>query len=345
MAIKAYLFSGGREEWDAYVTQHPNATFFHQYAWMQMIQQVYGGDPYYLAATRNDALVGVLPLMLRRVMGDGKVLVSVPFADEGGVLADNPEAEQALLGEAGQLARKVGAAYVELRQLKPIDSPELLCDTSRVIPRMPLPESVDELWQSLTAKMRNTVRRAQRENLTASIGGLEMVPLLYDVYVRHARDLGSPMHSRRFFECVMATFGTAAQAILVTKGSQHVAAALVVLFGATATLLCAGWIKHYQAVYPNNLLYWQLFEMAIRQGCRTVDLGRSPRESGVFHFKKQWGAEEHQLYRQMLPVAQRPTLADRRESRAYKAFRVLWRRMPLGLARVLGPPLFSRLPI
>lgn len=345
MALEVSLFHGSTEEWDTYVRQHPSATFFHQYAWMQMVQQVYGGQPYYLVARESGKLVGVLPLMLRRVIGAGKVLVSAPFADEGGVVADNPEAELALLSEVGQLAREIGAAYVDLRQLKPIDSPELFCDTSRVILRVPLPNDVEEFWHRLTAKMRNTVRRPQREGLTSVTGGAELVPSLYQVYVRHARDLGSPMHSPRFFDGLFEAFQLATRVIVVAKEGQPAAAALVVFFGGVATLLCASWVKRYQAYYPNNLLYWQLFELSIASGCNVVDLGRSPRGSGAFHFKKQWGAEEHQLYRQLLPVFRIPSLAERRESYAYRTFRLIWRRMPLGLARVLGPQLFSRLPL
>ena len=96
---------------------------------------------------------------------------------------------------------------------------------------------------------------------------------------------------------------------------------------------------------PNNLLYWEVFKTAIERGCNMVDFGRSPKNSGSYKFKKQWGMEDWQLYRMILPIRRAPSLEERRESRAYKVFAAVWRRVPLPVAKKVGPWLFKRLPL
>jgi len=343
--MRTGIFTGLRDEWDAYVREHPQATFAHQYEWLQMVHRVYGGRPYYLAAWENGRLVGVLPLMLRRLIGAGRVLTSIPFSDEGGVCASSGEAEQALVSLAGQLARELGAEHVELRQMQPLHLPDLACDKSRAILRMPLPAESEHLWQSLSVNMRKKVRRARRDGLTCQVGDAGFLRAFYGVYAQNMRDLGSPMHSLRFFEDLFEAFPEAAVAVHVKRGDQVAGAAVAIQFRDVLTVLCAHSLRALQKLFPNNLLYWKIFELAIERGCSLADFGRSPRGTGIYEFKKHWGMEECQLYRYILPVRGRPHLTDMRDSLAHRAFAFVWRRIPVGLAKTLGPPIFSRLPI
>ena len=96
---------------------------------------------------------------------------------------------------------------------------------------------------------------------------------------------------------------------------------------------------------PNNLLYWQLMKLAMAQGCRTFDFGRSARDSGTYRFKLQWGAEELPLHYSFLPVRRTPELGEKREGALYRVFSKVWPRTPLWIARSVGPKLFARLPL
>jgi len=94
--------------------------------------------------------------------------------------------------------------------------------------------------------------------------------------------------------------------------------------------------RHFDAC-PNNLLYWDAIRFAIAGGARHFDFGRSQPGSGTFHFKEQYGARPRALaYQYALGRAARvPTLADQKSSLdlAVRA----WRRLPLPLARMIGP--------
>lgn len=345
MPVEAKAFTGRPEEWDGFVQDHPEATFFHQHGWLQLIRDVYGGTPHYLAARDQGQIAGILPLLRRRLMGCGPILVSVPYADEGGLCATTAEGERALLTAADALGRETGANYVELRQLDRSPQDDLPSDNTRVILRMPLPPSVEELQRSLSSNMRKKVRRAGRDGLSAHDGGREGVRPFYHVYVRNMRDLGSPMHSLRFFEALFDRFPEAVLTVLIKRGEAVAGAAVAVQFRDVLTVLCAHSLRSYHKLFPNNLLYWRLFEVAIERGCTVADFGRSPRGSGIYEFKKLWGMEDHQLCCSILPLRRTPKLGERRDSVAYRIFSRIWQGVPIPVARVIGPAVFARLPL
>jgi len=345
MPTRSELLTGRPEEWDAFLHHHPRATFFHQHAWLQLVRAVYGGTPYYLVAREGGEIVGVLPLMLRRLIGCGRVLVSVPFADEGGLCTTGPESERALLGAADCLGREVEANYVELRQLDHAPEGDLPSDNTRVVLRMPLPASVEALQQSLSSNMRKKVRRAGRDGLCTHDGGGEGVKPFHRVYVQNMRDLGSPMHALRFFEALFETFPKSALTVLVKHGEAIAGAAVAVQFRDVLTVLCAHSLRSYHKLFPNNLLYWRLFEVAIERGCTTADFGRSPQGSGIYEFKKLWGMQDHPLHYCIIPLRSAPHLHERRDSLSYRIFSRIWQRTPVPVARALGPAIFSRLPL
>lgn len=346
MSVHVKLFDGSSRDWDAFVGSHPEGTFFHQYGWLQLVREVYGGEPFYLAAYDGEGLVGVLPLMRRWVIGPGRRLVSVPFADEGGLLVTSPDAEAALLEAAASLGRDEKVSYVELRQMRQLTAQGPVCDTSRVVMRMPIPDGgADALWDGFSKNMRKKIRRAGRDGLVASEGGAEDIPEFYRVYCRNMRDLGSPMHRRGFFEAIGPRFPGQTRVAVVRSKGETAGAAFAVVFGRTMTVLCAHSLRAYHSSMPNNLVYWQLFQMCAEQGLSTADFGRSPRGTGIYEFKKLWGMEEFQVYDSFLPVRGAAPSGERRESAAYAVFSRIWRLTPTGIAAAVGPQVFSRIPL
>ena len=95
-----------------------------------MIEKTYNHDTYYLMATiaqpadlspqspalsPQHSIVGILPLVHMRHFLFGNKLVSIPFFDMGGILADNEQASSALLNEAKAIGRKLKVESIELR--------------------------------------------------------------------------------------------------------------------------------------------------------------------------------------------------------------------------------------
>jgi hypothetical protein len=80
--------AAGTAACEAYVNAQPSATAYHRPGWLRVIERAFGHQSTYLAATRDEAVVGVLPLVVMSSRLFGRFAVSVPFVNYGGVLAD-----------------------------------------------------------------------------------------------------------------------------------------------------------------------------------------------------------------------------------------------------------------
>jgi hypothetical protein len=93
-----------------------------------------------------------------------------------------------------------------------------------------------------------------------------------------------------------------------------------------------------RSVGGNDFMYWEIMERARQRGCRVFDYGRSKRGTGAFDFKRFWGFEPEPLhYEYFLVKAQEmPNLSPTNPK--YETMIRLWRRLPLVVTQVLGPP-------
>jgi FemAB-related protein (PEP-CTERM system-associated) len=345
--ISVREFSEDPATWDRWIEETPGARFCHQYEWLQLVRDVYGGDPHYLAAYRDVEIVGVMPVMLRSVIGEGRVLYATPFVDEGGCCAEDPEVEAQLVEAAVRLGEDLGAAYLEVRQrTAPVG--DAVADQSRVNMEMELPDDPDVLWDEFKGKVRNQVRKAGKSGLTAHLTDDVHAAIgdeFYPIYCENTRDLGSPMHAERFFHEFVEHFPEAGVIVSVREGDTAAGSAFAVRWGDRFAVPWAASLRRYFSMCPNNLLYWELMRTAIDSGCRVFDFGRSPKDSGTYYFKKQWGAEPVQLHYARYSHSGPLEVGEKREGAAYRLFTSVWRHMPLPIARRLGPGIFARLPI
>lgn len=330
--------------WDRFVEQHERATVGHLGAWRRIVEDGYGHETFGLVAREEGEVVGLLPLVSIRSRIFGRRLVSMPFLDYGGIVArPGSAAESKLLAAALDLGRSVGAHSVGLRQfhdggIAPTTSGD------RVTMLLPL-TSEDEVWRSLPSERRNRVRKGERSGLTPHWGGAELLGDFYGVFAENMRDLGSPVHDRRFFARMVAALPAVARVLVVRDRAGRAVGSAVCLFFRDAIMV--PWVSSLReafALCPNFTLYWEVIRAGCREGYRTLDLGRSFRSAGTFEFKRQWGARPHPLpwvFVDLVPGA--APAVDRDASRYRRAIDV-WKRLPLPVANALGPWLRRQVP-
>ena len=331
------------EEWDTYVDGNPDATGYHTWRWRTVFEQAFGHTTRYLAARRNGAVVGVLPLVLFRSPLFGRFVVSLPFVNYGGVVADDAAAADALLAEAERLGREAGAAHLELRhQRRQFD--RLAVKAHKVSMLLRLARTADAAWAVMDRKVRNQIRKAEKSGLTASVGGAECLDDFYRIFATNMRDLGTPVYPRAFFEQVLEAYGGEAKIVVVSKDGTAVAAGMTVPFRKAIEVPWASSLGQFRSMCPNHLLYWSVIQQAIAQGFDVLDFGRSTPGEGTFQFKQQWGAEPLPLYWEY-GLFRGATLPD--QSPKNPKFRMaieMWKRCPLWLTNVLGPRIVRGIP-
>jgi FemAB-related protein (PEP-CTERM system-associated) len=328
-----------RDVWDAYVLAHPDADHYHLSGWGRSIEMVYGYKALYLSAWNGPVIVGVLPIIVMGGALTRKSLVSMPFLDYGGICADNSETVQ-FLYEAIQkeiIGRR--GFLMDFRHRKEKSIP-LEKHGDKVSMVLKLPGDSSEMWKRCGAKLRNQIRKAEKEQLQARWIDIEGLKDFYDVYTFNMRDLGSPPHSCGFFRQILTEFSDA-QLLLIQHGSKIVGGGLCLTFKDTMLVPWASSLRPYFHLCPNNLLYWEAIRTACDKGLAHFDFGRSSKGSGTYQFKKQWGAVEEVLHWQSnMPGG---SLVDQSGNHTLELVVKVWKTLPVNITRFIGPTLRRRL--
>ena len=326
----------GKDRWSGLVAKTEHANLAHAPEWFGAIQNAYGHTPLYLQAEDVDGQLAVLPAFLVRSRIFGTVVASMPFLDGGGPCGTAGDLANLAVHSLIEEATRLGAGSVELRSTVEIDLPvPALKDKVNLV--RPLPGDAGELWGRLDARVRNQVRKAERSGLSVEFGHGETLDAFYDVFAVNMRDLGSPVHARAFFTSILEAFGDRARVGLVRKGPTVIGGLVALAFKDTLIVPWASSLHQYLALCPNVLLYWETLAAACREGFARFDFGRSSRDSGTYRFKRQWGAHEVPLYCYQVPIrrggGRSLSPADSRGARLV----ALWRRLPVGVTRWVGP--------
>jgi serine/alanine adding enzyme len=329
--------------WGEYLTRSPQASLYHDPAWAGLIHSCFGHRTFFLAAQNKGALRGILPLVYLKSRIFGKALVSMPYFNYGGLLADDDGAVTELIASAVELKRELGADYIELRQSATLRG-NLPVKSHKVIMLLPLPSDPEALWQGFKSKLRNQIRTPEKAGATFHWGGRELLDEFYAVFAENMRDLGTPVYSKRFFKAILETFPKHSYIALVRLNGGPVAAGFLLGFRNKLEIPWASSLRRYNRASPNMLLYSGVLRQAILEGFQIFDFGRSTLDSGTYRFKQQWGAAPSPTY-WYYPGQNQDKLPEHNPEtgRFYWATQV-WKRLPLALTNRVGPGIVKNIP-
>jgi hypothetical protein len=166
--------------------------------WMRAVCGGLRHEPYLLEARQGQRLIGVLPLALVRSVLFGRFLVSLPYVNSAGVIAEDSASATRLIDRAVALADDLNVRYLELRhELQHAHDALTHGLSDKVHMRLPLPATADDLWKQLHSKVRNQIRKAQSHGMTIHWGREELLNGFYAVFSRNMRDLGTPVYGAR----------------------------------------------------------------------------------------------------------------------------------------------------
>ncbi len=328
--------------WEEYLHRREDATIYHDPRWGRVMQRAYGNLPFYLTASRRQRVVGILQLVAQKSLLFGSHMCSLPYFDAAGILADDEAARDALLRQVRQMMSVCRSDWAELRQLGQMGS-SLPVRTDKVTMWLDLPAGADAMWNALKTKVRTKVRKAQKADLSVQHGAGELLGDFVAVYARTMRDLGSPPHSAGFFRRILEAFGQAVRIFVVRSGRAPLAAAFTLTDRGAFRVPWSGSDRRFRRLGANRLLYWTMLAHAAEAGAPRFDFGRSTRGSGTYQFKREWGAQEVPLYWHYLLPEGRELPQLRPDSRKYRLLVSCWKRLPVALARLLGPRLIRKL--
>jgi FemAB-related protein (PEP-CTERM system-associated) len=327
-----------------FLARFEQSTLYHDYLWMDIIKETFGHDYYYLICEDvNNSIVGVLPLVHMKSIIFGNFMVSVPYFNYGGVCAENTDIREMLVRSGIEIARKVGASHIELRQQEPLGN-GMPVKTKKVSMRLPLVRDPEELMNSFPSKLRSQIRGTIKRDLNAHIGKHDELENFYKIFSINMKELGTPVYPKIFFKKILDKFYEKAWIVTIYLQNVPMASGFLIAYKDIMEIPWASSIKKFNRLSPNMLLYWSCLEFACENGYSVFDFGRSTFGESTYKFKQQWGATPFQLnwHYWMRDGDQLPEISPA-NSRYQLAIKI-WKRLPLPVTRIVGPRIVKNIP-
>ncbi|WP_157368878.1 FemAB family XrtA/PEP-CTERM system-associated protein [Zavarzinella formosa] len=311
--------------------------------WMYVLKEGLGHVPYALEAVDGGRTVGYLPLVFVRSTLFGRFLVSLPYLNTGGVIADTDDAKADLISQAVELGNRLRTRHVELRHEVPVTHASLNGTRgSKVHMRLELPSFPGPLWESFPAKVRNQVRKGEKSGLTTHWGTFDLLPEFYQVFSTNMRDLGTPVYSQNLFRSMLRHFRGHAELCVLRHEGIAVSGAVLVHGKGITEVPSASTLRSANNLSANMLMYWNLLDRTVQRGQSVFDFGRATKDGNTYKFKKQWGAVESPAVWQYALHGAAANL--RTDNPTYAKIIKLWQRLPVPVTRMIGPAIVRGIP-
>lgn len=321
--------------WDEFVLGCADATFFHRAGWQHVLRDVFGHEGHFLYAEEGGRIRGVLPLAHMKSLVFGSSLVGLPFAVYGGVAAADEAAAAALEAEADRLARRLGVSHLELRHVRERHGDWPTQDLY-VTFRKEILAGEEANMLAIPRKQRAMVRKGIKHGLSSALDADvgRFFPLYADNMHRH----GTPALPRRYFERLLAEFGSDCEVLTVADAQGRALSSVLSFYFRDEVLpYYAGDDESARELAGNDFKYWELMRRACARGLKVFDYGRSKRGTGSFSFKKNWGFEPQPLHYEFRLYKRDAVPQNNPSNPKYRLFIAAWRRMPAPVATFLGP--------
>ncbi len=331
------------ERWDHFVLAHPAGTFFHQMAWKRVVEKTFDHQAHYVYGERDGQIVAVAPVFVVSNWMVGRCMVSSPLASYGGICAEDPEAEKALLEFLKGQAQELQVDYLELRNPAGGTLPGFVPNPRYSSFSMVLSKDPEAVLKGLPKDIRYMIRKAEKADLHVRRGP-ELLDEFYRLFAINMRRLGTPVFPRALFVNLLEEFGKQIDVLVVYAGSEPVASAVSFLFRDTMHPYYIGGLPVARDLAANNFLWWELMKFASQSGMNTFDFGRSKKGTGAYAFKKKWNPRITDLDYQVFLVKRKIAPNFSPANPKFEVATQVWSRLPLWLTNKLGPRVVRWIP-
>ncbi|MBI2193196.1 MAG: peptidoglycan bridge formation glycyltransferase FemA/FemB family protein [Planctomycetes bacterium] len=287
--------------YDEFVRSRPSGLFYYSFKFKEFVRALLGCGAEYLLAEEGGRIRGVLPMMYHE-RGGGRVYNSLPyFGSHGGILADGAEAYEALAAAYGKAALASGtlsstviANPLEGGRVTGIPGNHTDSRIGQLTSLAFQSDPVEEILARSDSSTRRNVRKAEREGVTVQLdpGCLEE---LGRIHRDNMQAIGGTAKNESFFRQVPAFFepGKDFDLYVARREGAMVAGLLVFYFNRVVEYYTPAIVEEYRPLQPLSLIVIQAMAEAASKDFTWWNWGGTrPGQTGVYRFKKKWGAVE-----------------------------------------------------
>lgn len=299
-----------RERWDEAVARLPHAHVLQSYEWGEFKSR-HGWTAFRLLfMAAGQAVAGASALLRRLPCGPWGVM----YVPRGPALDyDDEELLATVLGRLEDLAREQRAIFVKI-------DPDVVADRTDVRETLlnrgwrpsqeqiqfrntvllDLLRSEEELLKAMKSKTRYNLRLAQRRGVEVHLGGVEDLPLFYEMYTTTSERDDFIIRPFPYYADAWGAFVEQGQAqlFLARYGGEALAGLILFHFGDGAWYMYGASTGKHRNLMPNHLLQWEAVRWAKARGCSFYDMWGAPDVLddtdpmwGVYRFKSGFGGE------------------------------------------------------
>lgn len=340
------LSENDRPKWNQYVEDHPDGTFFHLYGWGEVIKSTYGYESIYLVARVGERVVGLALFVDVKAPLLGRSLISTAFTVGGGPIGDDQSVVDALGSAIVQFGEERNVQYVEARTNNLMLDDWHLKSGKHAEFSIDIPEGLDVHLKLVPRKRRADLRKALA---MGEAGELQLryeddIESFYDLYSRSLRRLGTPVMPKRFLTELLRVFGNQLDISFVDHRGVCVAGLFSFHFKDRALPYYVGMAPGSRECRAHDFIYWSAMRRAISLGHPVFDFGRSKIDSGSYQYKKLWGAVPQPVSYQCKLIRAVETPDVNPNNPKFRYFSQVWKKLPLPVAKVVGPILAPNFP-
>ncbi len=306
------------DDYERFLLSHPDALVYYSLRFRNLLMDVLHCRPCYAIAVENRSVSGVLPLMGSEGRY-GTVLNSLPyFGSNGGILAQNETAREALDEWYQQMVAQtsVAASTVVANPLGPDRVPvvhDLVSERAGHVTyfgdsRVESPDR--QVWAAIDSSARRNVKKAWQHSVAVTTENDN----LNDLAMLHRKSMaltGAPAKDESFFEALPTHFRPGLDyAIYVARiEGQPVGALLLFYYAETVDYYMPALHPAYRSLQPMAAILYRAMLDAVARRCRRWNWGGSGMgHESLIRFKQKWGGQAR-VYQYWTKVNNREVLS------------------------------------
>ena len=340
-----------KEQWDAYVKNHPFGWISHQTHWKETVEKSFKHiKGYFLILIENGSIKAGLPIYFVKSLLTGKRLVSIPFATLCDPLVNSQKEAEILFSESIGIMKRLKAFQIEIRSFHAnyLNDGNFSKIEYYKHHYINLEKRIEEIKKSFHRScVRQRINRAEKSGIKIRVGQTEEdIKTFYHLYKITRKRLFLPTIPFIFLKNLWLTFSANQniEILLAEKDGKAISGLLLFKFKDRVSAEAIGSDDNYNHLSPNHLLFWEAIHSAWAQGFKIFDFGRtSPENHTLMEFKNRWGTHIVDLPIYFYPGNKFSKSLIKERTNAYKLTQKLCQITPLQAYEFLGKIIYSHL--
>lgn len=280
-------------KWTEFIKKN-QLPYFYSIDYRNLIIESFNHEPYYIISVDNEnKLNGIFPSFIIETPFNKK-LISMPYCPYGDIAANSENIKTEIEKEIVLFANNIKAKFIEIRS---INNKINGFQENKSFYTFHL--HIQENFEKLKSSFSKSTRR--KLNKTAKISNVNIVfnqdiNIFFKFYKKHMKKLGTPHLGIRFFYSLKKHLKFEIASIYFNN--EMVSTALLLYDGITVIYDRGASTDNHKNLNLNYLLFWEIIKRYNQKGYKTLDFGKSIRDSGTFQFKNSWRPTVIQLHHQ-----------------------------------------------